>query len=101
VITMTPASRSPWFNMVREGVNGELKLLVEGNYVRRQDAPVGYDMTTVAYVLSPKFVMNHQRLWDGRVKGVAVPNERAIDIDTSLDLEIARFLCQRREETQQ
>jgi CMP-N-acetylneuraminic acid synthetase len=101
VITMTPASRSPWFNMVREGVNGELKLLVEGNYVRRQDAPVGYDMTTVAYVLRPKFVMNHQRLWDGRVKGVAVPNERAIDIDTSLDLEIARFLCQRREETQQ
>lgn len=101
VITMTPASRSPWFNMVREGVNGELKLLVEGNYVRRQDAPVGYDMTTVAYVLRPKFVMNHQRLWDGRVKGVVVPNERAIDIDTSLDLEIARFLCQRREETQQ
>ena len=101
VITMTPASRSPWFNMVREGAHGELKLLVEGNYVRRQDAPVGYDMTTSAYVLRPKFVMDHQRLWDGRVKGVVVPNERAIDIDTSLDLEIARFLCQRREETQQ
>ena len=95
---MTPASRSPWFNMVREGANGELRLLVEGNYDRRQDAPVGYDMTTVAYVLCPKFIMNHQRLWDGRVKGVVVPNERAIDIDTPMDLEIVRFLYRRRQE---
>ena len=101
VITMTPASRSPWFNMVREGANGELRLLVEGNYDRRQDAPVGYDITTAAYVLRPKFVMDHYRLWDGRVKGVVVPNERAIDIDTPMDLEIARFLYRRKEEVQQ
>ena len=101
VITMTPASRSPWFNMVREGANGELKLLLEGNYFHRQGAPVGYNMTTLAYVLRPKFVMNHQRLWDGRVKGVVIPNERAIDIDTPMDLEIARYLYQRKEEAQQ
>ena len=92
VITITPSTRSPWFNMVCEGQNGELKLLLEGCYIRRQDAPVGFDMTTVAYVLRPKFIMSHQRLWDGKVKGVVVPNERAIDIDTPLDLEIARFL---------
>ncbi len=78
--------------MVCEGPNGEMKLLMEGRYIRRQDAPVGYDMTTVAYVLRPKFVIDHQRLWDGRVKGIVVPNERALDIDTPLDLEIARFL---------
>ena len=84
--------------MVREGADGELRLLVEGNYDRRQDAPVGYDMTTVAYVLRSKFIMNHHRLWDGRVKGIVIPNERALDLDTPLDLEIARFLYQRRQE---
>ena len=57
-----------------------------------------YDMTTVAYVLRSEFVMNHHRLWEGRVKGVVVPNERAIDIDTQMDLEIVRFLYQRRQE---
>ena len=57
VITLTPASRIPWFNMVCEDDSGNLKLLVEGNYVRRQDAPVGYDVTTVAYVLHPSFVL--------------------------------------------
>ena len=80
VITMTPTSRNPWFNMVSESTNGELKLLVDGNYIRRQDAPVGYDVSTVAYVLRPNFAMDHQRLWDGRVKGVVVPNERALDL---------------------
>jgi CMP-N-acetylneuraminic acid synthetase len=98
VTTMTPATRSPWFNMVCEDEFGHLKLLVEGNFARRQDAPVGYDMTTVAYVLRSEFVMNHHRLWEGRVKGVVIPNERAIDIDTPMDLEIVRFLYRRRQE---
>jgi len=92
VITMTSASHSPWFNMVQQKPTGNMCLLVEGVYVRRQDAPVGYDMATVAYVLRPEFILEKQRLWDGRVKGVEIPPERAVDIDTPLDLEIARFL---------
>ena len=92
VITMTPATRSPWFNMVYQGPKGDLRLLVEGNYTRRQDVPIGYDVTTLAYVLRPEFILEKQRLWDGRVKGVEIPPERALDIDTPLDLEIARFL---------
>ena len=92
VITMTSASHSPWFNMVCQEPKGDLRLLVEGNYTRRQDAPIGYDVTTLAYVLRPEFILEKQRLWDGRVKGVEIPPERALDIDTPLDLEIARFL---------
>ena len=92
VITMTSASHSPWFNMVQQEPTGNVCLLVEGVYVRRQDAPVGYDMATVAYVLRPEFILEKQRLWDGRVKGIEIPPERALDIDTPLDLEIARFL---------
>ena len=78
--------------MVQQEPTGNVCLLVEGVYVRRQDAPVGYDMATVAYVLRPEFILEKQRLWDGRVKGVEIPPERALDIDTPLDLEIARFL---------
>ena len=92
VITMTPATRSPWFNMVCQEPKGDLRLLVEGNYTRRQDAPIGYDVTTLAYVLRPEFILEKQRLWDGRVKGIEIPPERALDIDTPLDLEIARFI---------
>jgi N-acylneuraminate cytidylyltransferase len=92
VIAITKASRSPWFNMVSKDELGNLRLLVDGNYERRQDTPEGYDLTTLAYVLRPNFILNHQRMWDGRVKGVMVPSERALNIDTLLDLEIARYL---------
>jgi len=63
---------------------------------RRQDVPKVYDMTTVAYVVCPKFVMAHNSLFEGRVCGVHVPIERAIDIDTLLDFQMAEFFLKRR-----
>lgn len=93
VVTMTPAQRSPWFNMVKADSSGHLSLLVEGNnIVRRQDAPLGYDLTTIAYVLRPEFILEKEQIWDGRVTGVVIPQERAIDIDTELDFVVADFL---------
>ena len=56
-----------------------------------------FDMTTVAYVTSPKFILNNGCIWDGSVVGVSIPPERAIDIDTKLDFEIANFLYSREE----
>ena len=92
VVTVTETSRSPWFNMVRIEKDERLHLLVEGNYTRRQDVPKGYDMTTVAYVSRPSFIMNNEKIWDGIVRGVLIPSERAIDIDTMFDLELAELI---------
>jgi CMP-N-acetylneuraminic acid synthetase len=97
VVTMTETTRSPFFNMVREE-NGIVKLLVDANksYSRRQDTPKAFDMTTVAYVTRPKFIKQHQSVFDGMVKSVVIPEERAIDIDTKLDFEIAEMLINKR-----
>ena len=72
--------------------------LIYKNYSckRRQDAPSSYDMTTVAYVSSPNFVLNKNTIWDGKVATIIIPPERAIDIDTQIDLEFAQFLSQRK-----
>lgn len=59
---------------------------------RRQDAPPVYDMTTVAYVAKPKFIMESKAVFEGRVKAVIIPEERALDIDTELDFKFAEFL---------
>lgn len=94
VVTMTPAHRSPWFNMVKADKNGYLSTLVtaEKPPTRRQDVPEGFDLTTLAYVARPEFILEHHNMWQGRVKGVLIPPERAIDIDTELDFKIAEFL---------
>lgn len=97
VVSITPAQRSPWFNMVKADASGRLSLLAEGRQVvRRQDAPVGYDLTTVAYVSRPEYILEKEGIWGGRVRGVVVPQERAIDIDTELDFTVADFLMRKR-----
>jgi N-acylneuraminate cytidylyltransferase len=66
---------------------------------RRQDSQKVFDMTTAAYVIDAKFIMEHDGIFEGRVKAIHLPLERAIDIDTSLDFEIAEFLYLRRNRT--
>jgi len=97
VITVTEAHRNPYFNMVMMKSNGSVGLVIPptSGVGRRQDAPEVFDMTTVAYVANPEFVMTHESAFAGRVKAVHVPIERSIDIDTLLDFELAEFLFTR------
>lgn len=93
VITVTPASRNPYFNMVvRDAEGGSRIVLGEANTARRQEAPEVFDITTVAYVARPSFILNHKKLFDGRVKSVVVPKERAVDIDDAVDFQLAEIL---------
>ncbi len=96
VITVTKASRHPSFNMVtldNEGMAGIVMPMAE-SIARRQDAPVVYDITTVAYAVRADFILTSNSLFEGRVKSVIIPRERALDIDTEYDFKIAEFLIE-------
>jgi N-acylneuraminate cytidylyltransferase len=93
VVTVTPSARSPYFNMVTRDEQGYSKIVLGlGEAKRRQDAPIVFDMTTVAYAARPTFILENSGLFAGRVKSVIVPRERAIDIDDALDFKIAEAL---------
>lgn len=95
VITMTPAHRSPWFNMVTADEDRRVRLVAgDGAVKRRQDSQACFDMTTIAYVSRPEFILRASSIWDGSVVGVEIPRERSIDIDNALDFAIARFLME-------
>lgn len=98
VLTVAPAHRNPSFNMVRREGDHSVVLAMDGQnrIARRQDAPEVFDITTVAYVLRPSHVMEHDSLWTGHVSAVTVPVERSADIDTLHDFEIAEFLMLKR-----
>jgi N-acylneuraminate cytidylyltransferase len=99
VIVVTESHRNPFFNIVKEGVDGYINLLGSGDEVisRRQDCPKTYDITTIAYALRPSFVLNKNSIFEGRVRQVIVPKERSIDIDTLLDFEIAEHMIKKNE----
>lgn len=93
VLTVTPAHRSPYFNMVTVGPDGRVALLGDaGKIVRRQDAPAAFDVTTVAYAATPAFVRRARNLWDGDLRACVVPQERALDIDSEWDLKVANLI---------
>ena len=98
VITVSDSHRNPWFNMVKYKPDNSVELVMSppAPISRRQDAPVVYDISTVAYVASPQFVLDKNGIFGGRVRAVKVPVERAVDIDNLLDFEFAEFLLSRR-----
>jgi N-acylneuraminate cytidylyltransferase len=101
VVSYTPAARSPWFNMVTEGTDGFLRAVIETDGAavsRRQDAPNVFDLATVVYVTTLGFVLGADSLFAGKVAGVEVPAQRAIDIDTQLDFDIAEYLFDTRKD---
>ena len=99
VVTVSEAHRNPYFNMVKDKSDGTVTLVMEYSQVsRRQDAPIIRDLATACYVASPEFVLAHNSIFEGRVKAVNVPRERAVDIDSLLDFKIAEFLLNSRKD---
>lgn len=96
VLTVTEARPNPLYQCVEMASDyvtpafGEFPL-------RRQDAPKLYNVCGLCYVAQPVFIASAESLWSGCVKAVAIPIERAVDIDTPLDFEWAEFLMNRRE----
>ena len=93
-LAITPASRSPYFNMVKKMDNNLIELVNKPTnlFFRRQDAPEIFDITTLAYVANVEFIMSNKSLFDGIVTSVEVPKHRAVDIDDLHDFNFAESI---------
>ena len=59
------------------------------------NAPQFAELVLLEYIIfweGTEFIANFTGIFDGKVKGVEIPAERALDIDTELDFEIAELL---------
>lgn len=94
VLMINKSNKNPYFNMMVKKKDNSLELCVKSkkNIVRRQDAPIVYDVTTFCYILSSKFLMKNKSLLSGKIGGIEVTAARSIDLDTELDLKIASLL---------
>lgn len=93
-ISVTPANRSPFFNMVTRIEQGTVELVnkPEGDVIRRQDAPEVFDITTVVYTTTPQFVLECYGIFSGKVTSIEVPKHRAVDIDDIYDFKLAEAI---------
>lgn len=98
VITCTPTGHHPSFNMVFLDAQNraDLAMPIPGKVARRQDVQPVYNIATVCYVCAPGFIKTRNTIFEGRVRAVIIPEERAVDIDTPFDFALAEFLWTRR-----
>ena len=90
-ITVTPANRSPYFNMVRMQADDSIEIVIkpDGAVSRRQDAPEVFDITTVVYAAAVSFIQQNNSIFAGKVVATVVPKVRAVDIDDIYDFMFA------------
>jgi len=99
VLTGTPSARSPYYNMLERGPDGYVRLpkTPDRPILRRQDAPMTWDMNASIYVWrrEPFFregdgiILNRTAVWQ-------MPPERSLDVDSAFDFELVEFLASRK-----
>jgi CMP-N-acetylneuraminic acid synthetase len=98
-ICVTPSRRNPDFNMARLNSDGSINLAAATGSAdspyRRQDAEVLYEIVPAAYFMKTNYILTSGSMWAGRLGSHIVPEERAIDIDSEIDFQIAEFLYNR------
>lgn len=96
VITAYPSDKNPYFNMVEETSDGNIRLVKPpgGAVTGRQQAPRVYSMNASVYVWHRHTL--DKGLWDGRTRMHVMPRERSIDIDSALDFRIVELILRER-----
>lgn len=98
VITASVSRRSPYFNMVEFDENKQLKTSksVDSLVVRRQDAPQTYDMNASIYAWTRDGLLKRQSVIHENTGLFIMPEERSIDIDNPIDLEVVSYLLSKK-----
>jgi N-acylneuraminate cytidylyltransferase/CMP-N,N'-diacetyllegionaminic acid synthase len=99
--TVCEADKNPYFNMVELDEDGyaSLSKSLDDVVVRRQDAPVVYEMNAAVYVYKRDFLMKTDSPHGNYTKISVMPPERSIDIDTKKDLQFVEFMFDRGDNT--
>jgi len=98
VITGSKSGHHPAFNMVKLDNNiSDCSRFLDGDTVyRRQQVQQPFNMSTVAYVTRPDYILNTNSIWDGVVKLKQISKLSAIDIDDIEDFRMAELILKDR-----
>jgi CMP-N,N'-diacetyllegionaminic acid synthase len=96
--SVVPSRRLPWFNMVKDNGDGGCSLVIESNYLTRQEAPACFDMNASIYVYTTAFLRNNEttKVLDGRATYYVMKDYGVLDIDSEEDFFSLEDIIRRR-----
>ncbi len=93
VVVINKSRKSPYFNIVKK-INNKVKVFFENKkFIRRQDVPYTFDLTTIAYIVNTKFILKKKpkNIFEGKVGFVETKNIiETVDIDDNYDMKLAQ-----------
>lgn len=94
-VTVTQAEQSPYW-MYTLGDGGAMQPLIrtDESYARRQDLPEAYILNGAVYVAGSEWLRRHKTFVSDETLAFVMPQERSLDIDTELDLQILNIRYQ-------
>lgn len=97
VVTVYESHNTPYFNMLEFDSEGYLDLSKKPETIItcRQDSPKVYQMNSCVYAVWRDILMEKGTYFTGRLRGVVMPEERSIMIDTPLEFEIAELMLKK------
>lgn len=95
IFSVSPASRSPYFNMVEEGADGYVKVVKDiGDVLSRQSAPKVFDMNASLYIYRRDFFDKGLQKATTERSLAYVMEHVCFDLDEPIDFEIMQLLMQ-------
>ncbi len=93
-ISVVPSRRSPYFNMVKRGEDGYGRLVLESDYLARQEAPECFDINGSIYVYRRGFLLRGvKKVLDGKVLFYEMPDYGVLDIDSEDDYKLMQIIA--------
>lgn len=98
VFSVSKSHDNPYFNMVEIDGRGYINISKRNkkSIARRQDAPEVYAMNGSIYSIWKQVLFAERSFFTDKTRVYVMPRERSIDIDNSIDFELAEFLMKKR-----
>ncbi len=99
VVVINKSRKSPYFNIVKKNKDKLQIFSKKKKFIRRQDVPDTFEITTIAYVVNSKFILSQKpkNIFDGKVGFVETKNIiETIDIDDNYDFKLAKFFLKKK-----
>ena len=102
------AKKNPYFNMVEKYKNSirivkfkketnkySRSFSSDFNIIRRQDAPIVFEMNASIYIYKREALINRHKLINNKTGYYVMPRNRSIDIDDIYDLKLVKMLMKK------
>ena len=98
ILTTAEARKNPFFNLLIKNTNGHLDICLKDkkNVIRRQDAPSVLEHVASIYIMKNEYLKKSNSLFEGKVLGYDIGQEKSFDVDNEFDWEIISYLMRKK-----